>query len=83
MNSPAQFSGMNSGNNKNFPISISKKNQTDNSYLNNRIIPNHFGNHFRDNEIRKEISSDVLDNLFDCNIGKELDPEPEVILEKK
>ena len=83
LNSPAQFSGMNSGNNKNLPISISKKNQTDNSYLNNRIIPNHFGNHFRDNEIRKEISSDVLDNLFDFNIGKELDPEPEVILEKK
>ena len=84
MNSHFQFSGMNDVNNQNFPTYISKKNQRDNNNLNNNKITNlHFGNQFRNNEIKKEISSDALDNLFDFHIGKELDPEPEVILEKK
>ena len=30
---------------------------------------------------KKEVSSDALDNLFDLNIGKELDPEPDINVE--
>jgi hypothetical protein len=37
--------------------------------------------HFSNNIMKKEISSDVLDN-FDFNIGSQLEPEPEVIFEK-
>ena len=33
-------------------------------------------------EIKKEISSDVLDNLFNMNIGKELKPDAEIEVEK-
>ena len=33
-------------------------------------------------EIKKEISSDVLDNLFNMNIGKELKPDDEIEVEK-
>ena len=36
--------------------------------------------HFSLIDSRKEISSDVLDNLFDFNIGKELAPEPDIII---
>ena len=36
--------------------------------------------HFSLIDSRKEISSDVLDNLFDFNIGKELTPEPDIII---
>ena len=50
--------------------------------MNNRFYPKHFGYDSRNNEIKKEISSDALDNLFDFNIGKELEPEPEFIIEK-
>ena len=39
------------------------------------------GKHFSNNVMKKEISSDVLDN-FDFNIGSQLEPEPEVIFEK-
>ena len=83
MNSPFQFSEMNDENSQYFLTSISRKKQTDNNFLKNRNLPNHFGNRLGNNEIKKEISSDALDNLFDFHIGKELDPEPEVILEKK
>ena len=50
--------------------------------MNNRFYPKRFDNNSRGNEIKKEISSDALDNLFDFNIGKELEPEPEFIIEK-
>ena len=50
--------------------------------MNNRFYPKRFDNNSRGNEIKKEISSDALDNLFDFNIGKELEPEPEVVIEK-
>ena len=39
------------------------------------------GKHFSNNIMKKEISSDVLDN-FDFNIGSQLEPEPELIFEK-
>ena len=39
------------------------------------------GKHFSNNVMKKEISSDVLDN-FDFNIGSQLEPEPELIFEK-
>ena len=82
MKSSLHFSGMNNDNNHNFPVSIFGANQAYNNNSNNRAISNNFGNNFRNNEIKNEISSDALDNLFDFHIGKELDPEPEVKLEK-
>ena len=53
-----------------------------NSKMNNSLInkepPIYDKKYFNMNDDRKEISSDVLDNLFDFNIGKELEPEPDI-----
>ena len=52
------------------------------SKMNNSFIkkekPLYDKKYFNMNETRKEISSDALDNLFDFNIGKELEPEPDI-----
>lgn len=49
------------------------------SQYNNRNAS--IGKHFSNSIMKKEISSDVLDN-FDFNIGSQLEPEPEVMFEK-
>ena len=53
-----------------------------NSKMNNSLInketPIYDKKYFNMNDDRKEISSDALDNLFDFNIGKELEPEPDI-----
>ena len=56
--------------------------QTNNSLMNNASIRRHSANRGSTNEMKKEISSDALDNLFDFNIGKNLEPEPEMEIEK-
>ena len=56
--------------------------QSNNSLMNNSFIPRYSANLRSNIEMKKEISSDVLDNLFDLNIGKNLEPEPEVEIEK-
>ena len=75
---PIPFSGMDDNNNPNpFYRHHYHRNNKINSHSQNR----HRGNKFP-NEETKEISSEALDGLFDFNIGKELDPEPEVCIEK-
>ena len=55
------------------------KNKMNNSFI-NKENPLYNKRHFSLIDSRKEISSDVLDNLFDFNIGKELAPEPDIII---
>ena len=69
--------------------------QTNNNALYNEFLPKSKMNNsyiikenplyekrrFNLNEARKEISSDALDNLFDFNIGKELEPEPDIMID--
>ena len=56
-----------------------------NSKMNNSLInketPIYDKKYFNMNDDRKEISSDALDNLFDFNIGKELEPEPDITID--
>ena len=49
-----------------------------NNSLINKETPIYDKKYFNMNDDRKEISSDALDNLFDFNIGKELEPEPDI-----
>ena len=49
---------------------------------NNKSLPSYIENNFINNNSKKEISSDALDDLFDFHIGKELEPEPEVFIDK-
>ena len=51
------------------------------SQYNNNNRNSSMGKHFSNSIMKKEISSDVLDN-FDFNIGSQLEPEPEVMFEK-
>ena len=44
----------------------------------NKSIPEFENRNVSKSEIKKEISSDVLDNLFNFNIGKELKPDADV-----
>ena len=57
------------------------------SKINNSIIinKNHFyeKKYFSNIDQKKEISSDDLDNLFDFNIGKEIEPEPDINFENE
>ena len=55
------------------------KNKINKSFI-NKENPLYNKRHFSLIDSRKEISSDVLDNLFDFNIGKELAPEPDIII---
>ena len=55
------------------------KNKMNKSFI-NKENPLYNKAHFSLIDSRKEISSDVLDNLFDFNIGKELAPEPDIII---
>ena len=55
------------------------KNKINKSFI-NKENPLYNKAHFSLIDSRKEISSDVLDNLFDFNIGKELAPEPDIII---
>ena len=79
--SPIPFSGVDDENDFQ-PISNSRKKYSNHSMMNNTSYRGYLDNNYRNNESKKEISSDALDNLFDFNIGKELEPEPEVIIEK-
>ena len=57
------------------------KNRMNNSFINkpNKLYEQKY---FSTNiDKKKEVSSDALDNLFDLNIGKELDPEPDINVE--
>ena len=56
--------------------------QKNNEWNNNKSLPSYIGNNFINNNSKKEISSDALDDLFDFHIGKELEPEPEVFIDK-
>lgn len=64
----------------NFYQQFMPKSRLNNSFINKQ---NEFYDkkYFTTNEPRKEISSDALDNLFDFNIGKELEPEPDINIE--
>ena len=64
----------------NFYQQFMPKSRLNNSFINKQ---NQFYDkkYFTTNEPRKEISSDALDNLFDFNIGKELEPEPDINVE--
>ena len=52
-----------------------KKNDWNNK---NKFPPGYMGNHFTNIESKKEITSEALDDLCDFNIGKELEPEPDI-----
>ena len=64
----------------NFYQQFMPKSRLNNSFINKQ---NEFYDkkYFTTNEPRKEISSDALDNLFDFNIGKELEPEPDIMID--
>ena len=68
--------------NNNFYGNFIPKNRLNNSYI-NKETPFNDKKFFSTNDVRKEISSDALDNLFDFNIGKELEPEPDIMIENK
>ena len=77
---PIPFSGMDDDINPS-PNPFYRHHHHRNHKINNHSQNRHRGNKFP-NEETKEISSEALDGLFDFNIGKELDPEPEVNIEK-
>ena len=61
----------------NFYSEFLPKSKMNNSFINNKN-PSFNKKFFTQNDYKKEISSDALDNLFDFNIGKELEPEPDI-----
>ena len=66
--------------NNNFYDQFIPKSKLNNSYI-NKETSSYDKKFFSVNDARKEISSDALDNLFDFNIGKELEPEPDIMIE--
>ena len=74
---PMVFSGLNDDV-ESSPNPFSSQYTMKEQYINRN---SNMGKHFSNNVMKKEISSDVLDN-FDFNIGSQLEPEPEVIFEK-
>ena len=66
--------------NNNFYDQFMPKSKLNNSYI-NKETSSYDKKFFSINDARKEISSDALDNLFDFNIGKELEPEPDIMIE--
>jgi len=62
---------------KNFYDEFKPQSKMNNSFI-KKEKPLYDKKYFNMNETRKEISSDALDNLFDFNIGKELEPEPDI-----
>ena len=63
--------------NNNFYSEFIPKSKINNSFI-IKEKPFHNNKYFDNNDNKKEISSDILDNLFDFNIGKELEPEPDI-----
>ena len=63
--------------NNNFYNEFIPKSKMNNSFIINQN-PSFNKKFFSINDSKKEISSDALDNLFDFNIGKELEPEPDI-----
>ena len=61
----------------NFYSEFLPKSKMNNSFIINKN-PSFNKKFFTQNDYKKEISSDALDNLFDFNIGKELEPEPDI-----
>ena len=61
----------------NFYSEFIPKSKMNNSFIINKN-PSFNKKFFTQNDYKKEISSEVLDNLFDFNIGKELEPEPDI-----
>ena len=61
----------------NFYSEFFPKSKMNNSFIINKN-PSFNKKFFTQNDYKKEISSDALDNLFDFNIGKELEPEPDI-----
>ena len=61
----------------NFYSEFIPKSKMNNSFIINKN-PSFNKKFFTQNDYKKEISSDALDNLFDFNIGKELEPEPDI-----
>ena len=53
----------------------------DEGYFNNSVS-RHRERSFMNNDSKKEISSDALDGLTNFNIGKELELDPEIEIEK-
>ena len=76
-NNPIPFSGMDDDI-YSPPNPFARRNE---GYINSSVSGNR-ESHFMNNEIKKEISSEALDGLTNFNIGKELEPEPEIVLEK-
>ena len=74
---PMPFSGLDNDV-ESYPNPFSSQYTMKEQYINRNVNK---GKHFSNNIMKKEISSDVLDN-FDFNIGSQLEPEPEVIFEK-
>ena len=50
--------------------------------INNSITGRRDNHHMNIEEMKKEISSEALDGLNNFNIGKELEPDPEIVIEK-
>ena len=63
--------------NNNFYNEFFPQSRMHNSFI-NKEKPIYDKKYFSSTDVRKEISSDALDNLFDFNIGKELEPEPDI-----
>ena len=63
--------------NNNFYNEFFPQSRMHNSFI-NKEKPIYNKKYFSNTDARKEISSDALDNLFDFNIGKELEPEPDI-----
>ena len=61
----------------NFYSEFIPKSKMNNSFIINKN-PSFNKKFFTQNDYKKEISSEALDNLFDFNIGKELEPEPDI-----
>ena len=78
--SPIQFSGMDDDIHST-PNPFYENHHHIKNKLNNRSIQENRKNIYTDTN--KEITSEALDGLFDFNIGKELEPEPEFTIEKK
>ena len=74
---PMPFSGLDDDA-KSYPNPFTSQYTMKEQYINRNVNKR---KHFSNNIMKKEISSDVLDN-FDFNIGSQLEPEPEVIFEK-
>ena len=68
--------------NKSFYDEFIPKSKMNNSFI-KKENPMYDKKYFNMNDTRKEISSDALDNLFDFNIGKELEPEPDITIDDK